>query len=480
MELQTPNPFQELLLKAPLDEHLFCGTGKAVGKSAGIKFLVARDATMLKDDYACLIIRSSFQALLEIQTDLLKYLSAVFPGTRYSTADMTFRIGGKDAPYGSVELAYSAASPMEQVRAMTRLQGRSKSCVLIDEAGATASILDFSDELMGVLRGKPTVPRRMIMLANPGGPAHSELKARFVDPLPFPLEHMRPQRFYSDHYQRYCISVTANASINSAIDWDRYHKEIELMAHGDPDVLEALLHGRWGDLAGGSAFGPVWSPRRCRHEIPADYDLSGHQPAPFVVADWGMSAPSAFYLVMPRPPGLETPKGSIHFADELYTCARDRRGRLWSKGSMLTNQEQAEAVREWLERWGLAPRSTRILADDAIFARNGSPNGSVAGDFRTAGVPMSPVGKNTATMEAGLGALKSRLASTRKDYSAPWLTWSTRCEAWENTVPSLSRDPNNVERIAPGQVDHAADAGRYAVVWANAKWRTGRTNVRVW
>ena len=27
-------------------------------------------------------------------------------------------------------------------------------------------------------------------------------------------------------------------------------------------------------------------------------------------------------------------------------------------------------------------------------------------------------------MEAGLEALKSRLASTNKDYSAPWLPWS--------------------------------------------------------
>ena len=60
---------------------------------------------------------------------------------------------------------------MEQARVMTRLQGRSKSTILIDEAGATGSILDFSDELMGVLRGKPSVPRRIIMLANPGGPA---------------------------------------------------------------------------------------------------------------------------------------------------------------------------------------------------------------------------------------------------------------------------------------------------------------------
>ncbi|QNI56428.1 hypothetical protein SynBIOSE41_03963 [Synechococcus sp. BIOS-E4-1] len=480
MELQTPNPFQELLLKAPLDEHLFAGTGKGPGKSAGVKFLVARDASLLKEDYACLIIRSSYQALLEIQADLLKYLSAVFPGTKYSTADSVFRLGGRDAPFGTVELAYSASSPMEQVRAMTRLQGRSKSTIIVDEAGATPTILEFTDELAGVLRGSPTVPRRMIVLANPGGPAHAALKARFVDPLPFELTHMKPQRFFSDHYQRFVISLTANATVNPHLDFEAYRREVQLMAHDDPDVLAALLEGKWGDLAGGSAFGPVWSPRRCRHELPSGYQLSEHMPRPFVVGDWGMSAPSAWYLCVPRPPGLDTPLGSIHLADELYTCSRDRSGRQWSQGSMLTNQEQAEALREWLERWGLRPRQIKILCDDAVFARNGSPNGSVAGDFKMAGVPLQPVGKNTATMESGLGALKSRLSSTRKNFTAPWLTWSTRCAAWEATVPSLSRDPNNVERIASGQVDHACDAGRYAVVWSNAKWITGQTDVRVW
>ena len=87
-------------------------------------------------------------------------------------------------------------------------RARSKSTIIVDEAGATASILDFTDELLGVLRGKPEVPRRLIMLGNPGGPAHSAPKARFIDPLLFPLESMKPQRFFSDHYQRYCISLT--------------------------------------------------------------------------------------------------------------------------------------------------------------------------------------------------------------------------------------------------------------------------------
>ena len=72
-QIQQPNAFQRLLLQAPLNEHLFAGTAKATGKSAGIKFLCARDAQVLKEDYACLIIRSSYQALLEVQADLFKF-----------------------------------------------------------------------------------------------------------------------------------------------------------------------------------------------------------------------------------------------------------------------------------------------------------------------------------------------------------------------------------------------------------------------
>ena len=267
-----------MLLQCPLDEHIFAGTAKATGKSAGIKFLCARDAQILKEDYHCLIIRSSYQALLEVQADLFKYLSQVFPGTKYNSQESIFQLGGKMAPYGTIELAYSAQSPLEQARALTRLQGRSKSTIIVDEAGATASILDFTDELMGVLRGKPSVPRRLIMLGNPGGPAHSALKQRFIDPLPFELESMKPQRFFSDHYQRHCIALTATPAVNEHIDLAQYKREIELMAKGDPDVLDALLLGMWGDLAGGSAFGSVWSPRRCRHELPDDYNVRDHLP----------------------------------------------------------------------------------------------------------------------------------------------------------------------------------------------------------
>ncbi len=42
---------------------------------------------------------------------------------------------------------------------------------------------------------------------------------------------------------------------------------------------------------------------------------------------------------------------------------------------------------------------------------------------------------------------------------------STRCRYWWETVPSLPRDPRRPEDVDTRAPDHAADAGRYAVVW---------------
>ena len=132
-----------------------------------------------------------------------------------------------------------------------------------------------------------------------------------------------------------------------------------------------------GETSVVAVLGSVWSPRRCRHEIPEDYNIKDHLPRAWVVGDWGISAPSAFYLVLPNHLAW-TPPRSLHLADELYVCERDGTGRQWGKGAMLSNGEQAEVLKDWLARWNLTPNDIRIYMDDAIFAKNGSPNGSVA------------------------------------------------------------------------------------------------------
>ena len=74
---------------------------------------------------------------------------------------------------------------------------------------------------------------------------------------------------------------------------------------------------------------------------------------------------------------------------------------------MLSNGEQAEILKDWLGWWNLTPNDLSVFMDDAIFARNGSPKGSVSGDFRQSGVRMTPVEKNVVSLESGLGASRS-------------------------------------------------------------------------
>ena len=74
--------------------------------------MVARDAYHLKAKHSCLITRTTFQGLTELQGLLWRYLTVAFPGTSYSSSDMKFRLGGKSMPYGKLELAYTGAGPL--------------------------------------------------------------------------------------------------------------------------------------------------------------------------------------------------------------------------------------------------------------------------------------------------------------------------------------------------------------------------------
>jgi hypothetical protein len=478
----APNRMQETLLSLPLDHHAILAQGKGTGKSFGVLFLVLRDSQILKGDYKCLITRGTYQSLIEMQSILYKYLTAFIPGTTWTGADNTFRLGGKDCPWGSVELAFTAASPMEQIRSLTRLQGRSFCCIIHDEAGAQYSF-DFYDQLMGCLRAAPGVPTRCIWLANPGGPGHSIIRQRFAMPAGLPGP-MQPKRFWSEDYARFCVFLTADASINPHLDFTELQKQVTIMAGGDPALLAALLQGSWeSDLSGGAFFGHVWSPTRCRHMIrPGDISLRDYHPRPFVAMDWGISAPSVAFLFLPDPPGVDAPKGSLLLADECYMAASTIGGnRDWGKGSNLSSAEQAGVLIEFLRRWNLQPSEIPILADDAVFSNTGSVHGSTAADFRAGGVRLTPAEKQKTPRVSGLAMMRNRMAATRKDYTSPWLLWSPACAGWEATVPGLPRHPRDPELIADGtNQDHAADAVRYGVSWYEARWLCGSTNVEVW
>jgi len=182
--------------------------------------------------------------------------------------------------------------------------------------------------------------------------------------------------------------------------------------------------------------------------------------------DHGYAAPTVAYLVIPNPPGIDAPKGTLLLADELYLCSSNVSGRRdWARGSCLPSSEQAAAMIEWMKRWSLERGDVRILADDAMWNSNGHISGSIAQEFKSAGITPTRAQKMKTPVATGLQKLRNRMHSTRRDETQPWLLWSPACEGWEATVPSIPRHPRDPETIADGAIDHALDAVRYGVTW---------------
>ena len=349
-EFKAPNRLQTILLDVPFADDICAITARGTGKSWCIPLLTTRDAQHFKSKYSCLIVRQTYQGLTELQGLLWRYYSKAFPGTTWSGADMTFRLGGKAEPFGRVELGYTGVGAIEIVKAANRYQGRSYVCCIVDEIGSHND-LSFADTIRATLRAPEKVPTRMVLLGNPGGPCHAALQSRYGIPAGYP-EPGKPVRFYSEDLQKHVVFMTATAASNVYIDLDAYIRSLRVACGDDPALLDAWLRGRLDVEIGGSFFGSSFSVQRSLRDIsPGEIGLKEHKA--FVVFDYGTAAPSVFYLCIPDPPGA--PKGSLWLIDECYICSNTTGGqRDWSRGAYLSTAEQAGAVREWLERWGIS------------------------------------------------------------------------------------------------------------------------------
>jgi hypothetical protein len=470
LEIREPTETQRLMLDAPWADDLVIISARGTGKSWGIALLTARDAAHFKTNYNCLITRTTYAGLAEIQQLLWRYYSKAFPGTVYSGGDMTFKLGGKDCPYGRVELGYTGAGPVEQVKSLQRYQGRSFLAHIADEAGNFYDS-SFLDTLRATLRGPTGIPTRQIVLGNPGGPFHPVLQTRYGIPAGYP-EPGRASRFWSEDLGKFCIFASFTAASNQHLDLEQYIRNIKVAAGDDPALLDAWLHGRLDVDIAGSFFGSSYSVRRSLRDVKPGGIAKEDLKRVFVSLDWGCSAPTVAYACLPDPAGA--PKGSIWLIDEFYVAASTASGRDWTRGAYLSNAEQAAGIIEWMGRWGLNPKTTKVVADDAVFNATGGPKGSTAGDFRDAGCPLHRAGKMNVREINGLAMMRTMLNAAGRDPETPWLQWSMACQGLMATLPTLPRHPRDVERIADGGVaNHACDAIRYGIVWQRAKWLTG-------
>ncbi|MEW9570851.1 phage terminase large subunit [Rhodanobacter sp. Si-c] len=428
--------FQQQVMAVPEELDMFLGGGRGGGKSYALALLCLRHAEQYGDRARMLYVRRSYKGLADFELVCRELFGMVYgTAARYNAAEHVWRF-----PSG----AYLELGQLESHADYAKYQGRSFTLLLVDEAGQfpDPALLDI---LRSNLRGPRDMPIRMVMAANPGGPGHHWLASRYVfRAAPWAM-------FDEPKSKRPWVYAPSTFAGNRFIDRAQYADQLQSACPDDPELLRAWTDGDWA-VNRGAYFAGVLDETR---NAVASWDAIPDGWDTYLAHDFGSSAPSATYLFA-RSPGAEVggifyPRNSLVLADELATC---KQGNV-NAGLGWTVPVLGENIRDMCKRWDVRPHG---VADDACFARTGHGAGSIADEFRHAGVYFEPARK--ADRITGWNRMRRLLGDAGKP-DKPGLYIARRCEYFWATVPMLPRDQKRIEDVDSTGPDHGADAVRY-------------------
>lgn len=443
-ELKFSN-FQKKVLIIPEEFDTFLGGGRGGAKSFAMAILALRHCEQYQDRARVLYIRQTYKGLMDFENLTRELFTMIYgKAARYNGSEHVWKL-----PSGG----YVELGQLEGPGDYAKYQGRSFTLLLVDEAGQYATP-ELLDKLKSNLRGPKDMPIRTIMAANPGDPGHHWIAQRYV----FKTAPWVP--FYEEKSKKKWVYAPSTFLDNPFIDQDEYKKQLEASCPSDPELLRAWLEGDW-TVARGAYFASVISedrnavdpwpgPPEKSRILYNDWDL-------FLAHDYGSSAPSVTYMVA-WSPGAEGPDEKFYPQDSLILIdelATNEPGSL-TKGMGWTVPILAEAIRDFIKPWKM--KRAEGVADDAIFAKHGSREGSIADEFRREKVYFLPAKK--ADRKTGWEIMRRLLQDAGKP-DVPGLYISRICEYFWATVPFLGRDPKKIDDVDSRGPDHGADTCRY-------------------
>lgn len=462
-----PTPFQTQVLAVPEGCDLFLGGGRGGGKSYGLLLLALRHAEQYRENARVLIVRRDFPSLRDLEAEA-RHLFRQAYGKRlgHNQQDHSFKF-----PNG----ALVRFDQIESAAEFHKFQGQSFSLIIVEEAGQYPDPAPL-DMLRSSLRSKAGVPCRMVLAANPGGPGHSWILKRHIAGI-------SPWQPYPEGAsERVFVTAPSTLRDNPHLPTD-YRKQIQAATATDPELKKAWLSGDWFIERGGF-FSTVFDSSRnlvpAWPHLPEGGALEGLAPwqkrnlvnnarftgseavfgwRTYIALDHGSAAPCVAYLIAVSP-GAEGPDGnwyprdSLSLFDEVAFVSSAN----LNEGLQMTIPAMAEEIRERCKAWGIRAHG---VGDDACFAKHGSQQGTLADEYRKAGVVLRPAKKGDRL--SGWELMRRLLADAGKEDKAG-LYISERCSYWLQTVPTLPRDPRRPEDLDSRSADHAADATRYGVL----------------
>lgn len=322
-------------------------------------------------------------------------------------------------------------------------QGHSYTRVYVEELTQFADPKPV-DKLKATLRSAHGVPTQFRATCNPGGPGHTWVKARYIDPGAWQV---------IDREGLTQIFIPAKLADNPLLLTNDPSYVARLKLSGSAALVRAWLEGDWNVIEG--AFFDKWSGRNIIRpmEIPRHWtrirSFDWGYAAPFSVGWWAVASDDA--AAESETGMVIVPRGSMIRYREWYgsTGAANVGLRL-----------EAEAVAAGILERDQGDQIKRAVADPAIFRQDGGP--SIGERLYRAGVDFgradnTRVGKAGAL--SGWDQVRARIAGQGGE---PLLYVFATCRDFIRTLPVLQHDPDKPEDLDTEAEDHIADETRYA------------------
>jgi hypothetical protein len=433
-----PGP-QTLLLSCPVFE-VFYGGARGGGKTESS----IGDWLQHSDTYGEGAIGIFFRRKLVQLAEVIARTKQIFPklGAKYNEQQKTWTMKNG----ARLKFAY-----LERDDDAEEYQGHSYTRIYIEELTNFPSSSPI-DKLRATLRSGSGVPVGMRLTGNPGGPGHTWVKSRYIDPAPkgFKIITESTDVVIDGIKQTVSLSrvfIPSKLGDNQLLMKGDPTYVLRLKQSGSAQLVQAWLDGNWDVIDG--AFFDCWDEDK--HVLPHSFIARIPKNSQIYRAfDWGSYRPFSvgWYAISDGTWGL--PKSALLKFHEWYGASGP------NKGLKLTAEAVAEGIKnrelDLYKHWQL--RCSYGVADPAIYIRDGGP--SIAEAMAVKGVSWR---KADNKRKPGAEQVRSRLTG---DGTTPMLYFLSSCEDTIRTLPTLQHDDHDCEDVDTEGEDHAYDETRYA------------------
>jgi hypothetical protein len=289
---------------------------------------------------------------------------------------------------------------------------------------------------------------------NPGGASHNFVKHEFVDPHPAGVIFDAPEDEGGMRRQFIPALLTDNPSIKDPREYAQ-----RLAGLGNPELVKAMLEGRW-DIVAGGMFDDIWRPSR--HVLPAfevppswrlTRSLDWGEAKPFSVGWWAIADGSEARL--PGGQIFAPPPRSLIRVAEFYGW----NGKPNEGCRMLAKDCAREIKRMEAELWP-GRRVEPGPADNSIWSPQDGRD--IAAEMAAVGIRWRKSNKTPGSRINGASLVRARLTASGADRPEEPGLWVTEtCRQFIRTIPTLPRDPKKPDDVDTNAEDHAYDEVRY-------------------